>query len=322
MAIENGIYKFSNSQYPGMLNLYYDGSVSNGQNVVLWSSDNSLEQQWRYDGNRLLSMRNQNFALDRYAGSGTNQNNADVWEADDNYSDDQFVDITYVATNRVVIKLRSDGRVLTAVNGETASASGKTPTSNGNVYWAEYTGTYRGEQVWYITRVDEAIPSGVLTLAQLQAKFPCGKYWNHVGMRGNNQDGYTDTPCPTHENENIDTCNAFEINGAPYSWQCMGFAEKCGYDTTGYNPRSNGNWVTSTSPSSLNNLKAGDIVRYWIGSNMHSIFVTAVNGDTVTYGDCNGTSAKCRIRWDAEIDKQTLRSNFVHTRIAPQELSI
>ena len=58
-----------------------------------------------------------------------------------------------------------------------------------------------------------------MTLRQLQAKFPAGKYWNHANNPGaeesrNNPDGWTDLPCPYHDlNDNsyfrsgITTCN-------------------------------------------------------------------------------------------------------------------
>lgn len=167
--------------------------------------------------------------------------------------------------------------------------------------------------------------ASVMTSAQLQEKFPNGKYWNHVGNPGssnnkNNQDGYTSTPCSKHGTVGTSkqTCNGFAPDGKQLSWQCMGFAEKLGYDFTGSNPRENRNgWSTSTSSESLNSLKAGDIVRY--KNNGHSIFVTAVNGNTVSYADCN-SDGHCRIRWNSIISKSTLRSSFTYKRSAPYEL--
>ncbi|MBQ7048541.1 MAG: InlB B-repeat-containing protein, partial [Clostridia bacterium] len=98
----------------------------------------------------------------------------------------------------------------------------------------------------------------------------------------------------------------------------MGYAEKLGYDATGYNPRNNANgWYTYTSSSALDNLKPGDIVRY--KNNVHSIYVTGVNGDTVTYTDCN-SDGHCIIRWDVTISKSTLRSSFTHVRSAPSSV--
>ncbi|MBR0485170.1 MAG: CHAP domain-containing protein [Oscillospiraceae bacterium] len=161
-----------------------------------------------------------------------------------------------------------------------------------------------------------------LSLAELQNKFPDGKYWNHAGNPGssnsvNNQDGYTSTPCSKHGvvGTSKQTCNGFCPSGTQLSWQCMGFAEKLGYDSTGYNPRNNANgWQTYTNSSALDNLKAGDIVRY--KNDGHSIFVTAVDGDTVTYADCN-SDGHCIIRWNKTISKATLRSTFTHLRSSP-----
>ena len=171
----------------------------------------------------------------------------------------------------------------------------------------------------------EAASTG-LSLAELQAKFPHGKYWNHAGNPGssnsvNNQNGYTSTPCSQHGvvGTSKQTCNGFCPGSTQLSWQCMGYAEKLGYDATGYNPRNNANgWYTNTSPSALDSLKAGDIVRY--KNNNHSIYVTEVNGDTVTYTDCN-SDGHCIIRWGATISKATLRSSFSYVRSAPSSVS-
>ena len=173
-----------------------------------------------------------------------------------------------------------------------------------------------------------AVQSAGLTLAELRAKFPAGKYWNHAGNPGtssavNNQDGWTNTPCPKHKTVGTSeqTCNGFAPNGTQLSHQCMGYAEKLGYDATGYNPRNNANgWTTSTSTSALNNLKAGDIVRFQHGANPHSIYITAVNGDTVTYTDCN-SDGHCIIRWGVTMSISTLRSNLIHVRSAPFAVS-
>ena len=172
-----------------------------------------------------------------------------------------------------------------------------------------------------------AAQSSGLTLEQLRQKFPAGKYWNHAGNPGqgndvNNQDGWTDTPCPAPNNINTNnrTCNAFAPDGVnQLSYQCMGYAEKLGYDATGYNPRNNAHgWTTSTNVTALNSLKAGDIVRY--KNDIHSIYIIGVDGDTVTYTDCN-SDGHCKIRWDETISKSELASSFTHVRSAPFEMS-
>lgn len=173
--------------------------------------------------------------------------------------------------------------------------------------------------------LDLGAPGDSLNLTALRAKFPHGKYWNHMpnmgtGPKYNNQDGWTEEPCPTHRGycgTYMQTCNGFAPSGGTeLSWQCMGYAEKCGFDMTGYNPRSNANgWQTYYSSSALNDLKPGDIVRYRY--DRHSIYVTAVVGDTVTYTDCNSDD-HCMIRWDATVSKSTLKTSFTHVRSAPK----
>lgn len=151
-----------------------------------------------------------------------------------------------------------------------------------------------------------------LSLLELRLKFPNGKYWN-----GGNADSYTSTPCSHHRRgcRYSGKCGCNSYIGK--SIQCMGYAEKLGYDATGYNPRENeGGWKKYTSSSSINNLKPGDIVRYNTGNPGHSIYITGVNGDTVTFTDCN-YDGQCGIRWDVTISKSTLKRLFIYMRSAP-----
>lgn len=301
---------------PKVLNLYYPGSIVNGQNVCLWTKDGSLEQQWKFDGSKLLNMRNTRYALDKYTVAGNaNNNNADVWEAND--PTNQNIVFEAVSGNIVKIKLVSSGLYLTAFSDAHGNNTNKTPTSTGNVFWAAKK-TSKLQQWEFVEvggSVDPEPPEDGETLAKLKKKFPHGKYWNHVGMSGNNQDGYTNSPCPSHDT--TATCNCYVVNGKKMAWQCQGFAMKCGYDAYGSDPYT---WPQLTNVSALDNLKPGDIVRYYTTNNEHSIFVTAVSGDTVTFGDCNGTSQKCQIRWDATTTKQKLRSVLKTLYRAPLEL--
>lgn len=152
-----------------------------------------------------------------------------------------------------------------------------------------------------------------VTLADLQAKFPAGKYWNHAGSSTNNPDGYTSTPCTHHGN-----CSKYGYNGwcgcnsFGSSIQCFGFANKLAYDAYG-------SLYTSWSTTSLSNLKAGDVIRY--KNNGHSIFVTGVSGDTITYGDCN-SDGHCKIRWGVTISKSTVAATLTAVYSAPSELRI
>lgn len=162
-----------------------------------------------------------------------------------------------------------------------------------------------------------------LDYTSLREKFPHGKYWNHMPKRGcgmayNNQDGWTNQACYKHNDycgTYMQTCNGYAPNGKELSYQCWGFADKLGYDATGDDPQKHdtaeSNWVRKTSSSSLNDLKAGDIIRFRKTANYyHTIYVTAVSGDTITYADCN-YDGSCIIRWGQTISKTTMRSWFV-----------
>lgn len=150
--------------------------------------------------------------------------------------------------------------------------------------------------------------AGGMTLQELQQKFPAGKYWNHVGSNINNPDGYTNTPCNHHGN--CDYYGSCGCNSAGNSIQCFGFANKCAYDVYG-------SYYTSWNKTSLSNVKAGDVIRY--KNNGHSIFVTAVNGNIITYGDCN-SDGHCIIRWNQTISKSTVAQTLTNVYSAPYEL--
>ena len=160
-------------------------------------------------------------------------------------------------------------------------------------------------------------PTFIAIIKALKSKFPDGKYWNHAPIQGtgkkyNNQNHWTDTPCPVHGNcgTSTQTCNGFMPEDNELSWQCMGFAEKLGYDLTGYNPRSSPWKIEYT----FKNIKPGAIIR--IGDH-HSIFVTKVfknsNGErSLEYADCN-SDGHCIIRWGKTAtfnDTEITRSNW------------
>ena len=164
-------------------------------------------------------------------------------------------------------------------------------------------------------------------LNALRKKFPHGKYWNHSPIQGNtsyngenNQDSYTDTPCPKHGNcgTKEQTCNGYAPDGWETSWQCMGYANKCGYDVTGFDPERSSMWKKSSDSNDLKTLKAGDIIRF--KNDTHSIYVIDVNEGIVTYTDCN-SDGHCMICWDSKIDKSDIKKSFTYIRIAPTDLS-
>ncbi len=161
-----------------------------------------------------------------------------------------------------------------------------------------------------------------MSLNQLRAKFPSGKYWNHAHNPGqdkalNYADGWTDVPCPENHSETYSTemrtCNAYWPGQAPIGFQCYGFADKLGFDATGTDPET---WEKRTYSGALNSLKAGDIVRFL--NDRHSIFVIDVDGEEVTYADCN-SGGTCVIRWDQSTTKSRLAETFTYIRVCPTD---
>lgn len=148
------------------------------------------------------------------------------------------------------------------------------------------------------------------TMDELRQMFPAGKYWNHAGMSGNNAEGWTNTPC--NHNVTTSTCNHYvRPNGQSWSSQCMGYAQELAYLYYGSDPI---NQPLRTDKDVVDILMPGDVVHYL--NNRHSIFITAVNGEDITFSDCNYGN-KCIIRWDVHITKSKLKETFTNVRLAP-----
>ena len=136
-----------------------------------------------------------------------------------------------------------------------------------------------------------------LTLSQLMAKFPSGKYWN-----GGNPDKYTTTPCK-HVQAGEKCANPNMFDGCS---QCHGFAQKLFFDAYGSHAND------TKMVYDLNSLKAGDVVRYYYKTWEHTIFVTNVSGNTITYAECNGENGlTCDIRWGQTASKSSINLHYV-----------
>ena len=151
-------------------------------------------------------------------------------------------------------------------------------------------------------------------IIKLQEKFPQGKYWNHVGSINDNENGWTSTPCTCHGVTTVShvdgiggcTCNHHADAGHVRATQCMGFANKLGYDVFG-----DTQWYVYSAPdmAQLANVKVGDIVRYSASDTSgHSVFVIAKDGYKITVGEAN-YGGRCMISWTRVID---LSSSAIH----------
>lgn len=153
-----------------------------------------------------------------------------------------------------------------------------------------------------------------MSLAQLQAKFPNGAYWNHYVSNyteaadylsgTSHYEGFADTvtynSCALHGSANFDYfVGKYDCNYFDGGIQCCGFARKLAYDV--YGTRASG-W---SSHSSIGNVKPGDVVHlYGAGTDPtygHWVFVTAVSGSIITVGEANA-GGPCQIRWGSSYD--------------------
>lgn len=158
--------------------------------------------------------------------------------------------------------------------------------------------------------VESHIPAS--TLQYLKDKFPNGKYWNHPDGALNNPDGYSSKPCTHHESGICGSyygscgCNMFDS-----AIQCHGFALKLAYECYGYSAR---NW---REVKTIDEIKAGCVVRIITNNNNpHTIFITDVSGDTITYADCN-IDHQCGIRWGVRISRSDLKSKLQYMLVSP-----
>ena len=166
------------------------------------------------------------------------------------------------------------------------------------------------------------VPSGSLStkLNFLKTYFKHGWYWNNwsdsdlgTGYQQNTitVNGHKTTistkPCMTHNSTTVrSSCNkAFWVSRA--GWQCCGYARMIFNLALGLDLLKDAYQMKYCSvgqdTSFVDNLKAGDVIH----TGSHYRFVTAVNGNNVTYTDCNSDS-QCIIKWDQSISKATLKS--------------
>ena len=175
------------------LNLYSSGTAANGMNVVLYTNDNTNEQKWYFDGDRLYPETNRNYCLDRYTAS-TYLNNADIWKASASDAAAQLVDVVKAGDYyniRLRTKVNGEYYYLTAVGDANGSGSGKSTASKGNVYWAPSLGSSSLVQKWMFTEVDGPSSGGetggdgdTYTINGKTiplSEWPVGSYWTTGG---------------------------------------------------------------------------------------------------------------------------------------------
>lgn len=105
--------------------------------------------------------------------------------------------------------------------------------------------------------------------------------------------------------------------------ECCGFAYLLGYRVYGTVPN------TWTKVYNMNNVKSGDVIQYGnANTSGHTIFVTGVSGDTITFVDCNANGnysgankvRTCGIKWDNTVEKNRplFGYNFSYVLTSPE----
>lgn len=97
-------------------------------------------------------------------------------------------------------------------------------------------------------------------------------------------------------------------NGTAMAWECMGYAYQLMYEAYGTYMYSG--YDNYDADYCLDNLKAGDVIRYAPTGIRHSIFITGVDGENVYYTDSNGGAGYCIVRWDRQTTKSKIRETF------------
>lgn len=153
-------------------------------------------------------------------------------------------------------------------------------------------------------------------LLKMQLLFPDGDYWNHICVAGEGfktnefENSVTKSPCDrtNHYAKSAEGLIAEKVNcnHCDDVGQCYGFARKLFH--TYYDKGEDKAEIVSLGRSELDNLQPGDMVRTKMYSDTdHSIFVYAVNGNNVTYAECN-VSDRCQISWNRKTTISNLKS--------------
>ncbi len=180
-----------------------------------------------------------------------------------------------------------------------------------------------------ITIVGITASATEVSLDDLKAKFPHGKYWNHYCSSESDTSNYcrskgincydesvSDTPCWSHSAGGYSPyVGHYDCNRYNGGTQCCGFTLKLSSVAYG------STWRSWSKKSLSDGLKRGDVL--WINTgttNGHWVMVARVTGSKITVGECNH-GGRCVIHWeDRTIDVNSISINEI--RNAPWELPL
>lgn len=301
----------------------YSDPIEVGKNIDIWKNNDWQAQEWlftkTYDGYYILRLNMyQGGAIEASGkGNGDNiffgaynpENDMQKWELV-NTSDYVVPETTAWIYNTLPVgnvHVRSGpGRSYSSIGGFN---EGQKITVigglNGDFYKVRGANRHDGSVIEgythkdYVTFVKPETPVDPIQnkFNELRNRYINGQYWNKYNDPSGNKSGTIPCKCSRTCTASCSCrCGAFIYNGTEVAWQCHGYALKLGYEMFGTNP--NG-WHKEYN---LNNVQPGDIIRYL--NNGHTVMVTGVSGNTITFTDCNW-SGPCKIRWDASMSKSS-----------------
>lgn len=317
----------------------YSDPIAIGKNIDLWQNNDWEAQEWlftkTYDGYYIIRLNTLKEGAIEAGGTGDGSNiflgtynpNNDMqkWELVNTSIPERIAWVYNTSpignvhvrsgpgTNYASIGGFNEGQQITVI-GEL----------NGDFYKVRGANRHDGNTIEgythkdYITFVEPSTPSDNSLDAkfnELKKRYVHGQYWNGYNSSDFSHTGTT--VCLGYSRKNGITCVAngtcgvggectckcgkFVLNGITIGEQCHGYALKLGHEIFGGNPNA---WQKQYN---LNNLRAGDIIRYL--NNGHTVMVTNVSGDTVTITDCN-FSGPCQVRWDKKMNKSEFYNGF------------
>ncbi|WP_405354496.1 Ig-like domain-containing protein [Ruminococcus sp.] len=296
----------------------YSDPIAIGKNIDLWQNNDWEAQEWlftkTYDGYYIIRLNMyQNGAIEAggkdnganiFFGTYNSENDMQKWELVKTPDPDILETTMWVCNTGDVgnVNVRSGPGTNYASIGGFNEGQQVTIIGSTSSEWLKVRGANRhgggtiegySHRDYYTINPPVTPPSPDTSLdakfRELQTRFVNGQYWNKYNDPSCNRTGTIPCKCSLYCSPNCSCkCGAFTLNGAFIAGQCHGYALKLAYEIYGSNANT---WRRTTS---LNDLTPGDIIRY----SGHSVMVTGVSGNLVTYTDCNG-SGPCRVRWGA-----------------------
>lgn len=145
-------------------------------------------------------------------------------------------------------------------------------------------------------------------------RFPNKAYWNHKGVTKYDENTCTNKPCNHKPDEVKGLCYCSEVlfNGN-YSKQCYGFAIKLAKDIWGTKEFYTYDIGSNYEPKIGDNVRLNIPVDNISGKTQgHSIFITGISGENITFAECNGELEDCQIRWDRTSYYEKVHANKVY----------